>query len=240
MYGAGVTPRPVRSKQNGVRPGDVLTLKTLQGDQDCRVVGSGLDYLNAKLAVVLALPGLVAIVNTLAINVIERTREIGMLRAVGSTQRQVGRMILAESLLQAFEHSNGLVHPLQAPLAAEGVERFKEPGGNGSPGDGHADGHEELAGFPAALRGQGAQGRLEAGLIPGGEGRQSAASLPKGLAGHRRVYVLAQEQRWVRIVQLTGEKVPGLLDNVPQRVEAFAKEGEDPLQQLALVGGDAG
>jgi len=162
--------------QNGVRPGDVLTLQTPQGERDYRVVGIGLDYLNAKMAVayisqsnlaqdlhqtsdlllmanivpgadmeavraavqsliadypsftlldsasfrrsqegffdqalvllyamaaVLALPGLVAIVNTLAINVIERRREIGVLRAVGSTQRQVGRMNLAESLLLA-------------------------------------------------------------------------------------------------------------------------------------------
>jgi putative ABC transport system permease protein len=47
----------------------------------------------------LALPSLIALVNTLAIGVVERTREIGMLRAVGSTKRQVRRMILAESLL---------------------------------------------------------------------------------------------------------------------------------------------
>jgi putative ABC transport system permease protein len=37
--------------------------------------------------------------NTMSINVIERTREIGMLRAVGSTRPQVQRMILEESLL---------------------------------------------------------------------------------------------------------------------------------------------
>ncbi|HLF24792.1 MAG TPA: FtsX-like permease family protein [Anaerolineae bacterium] len=53
------------------------------------------------LMVALALPSLIALINTLAINVIERTREIGMIRAVGSTRRQVRRMILAESLLLA-------------------------------------------------------------------------------------------------------------------------------------------
>ena len=47
------------------------------------------------------LPALLALVNTLAINVVERTREIGVLRAVGSTRRQIGRMIRAESLLLA-------------------------------------------------------------------------------------------------------------------------------------------
>jgi len=50
----------------------------------------------------MALPALIAMMNTLAINVIERTREIGVLRAVGSTRKQIRRMILAESLLLAL------------------------------------------------------------------------------------------------------------------------------------------
>jgi len=49
----------------------------------------------------LALPSLIAMTNTLAIAVIERTREIGMLRAVGTTRRQVRTMIMAEALLLA-------------------------------------------------------------------------------------------------------------------------------------------
>jgi putative ABC transport system permease protein len=48
---------------------------------------------------ILAVPSLIALVNTLGINVLERTREIGMMRAVGATRKQVRRMILAESLL---------------------------------------------------------------------------------------------------------------------------------------------
>jgi len=51
------------------------------------------------MALVLSIPGLIAMANTMSINVIERTREIGMLRAVGSTRPQVRRTILAESLL---------------------------------------------------------------------------------------------------------------------------------------------
>jgi putative ABC transport system permease protein len=47
----------------------------------------------------LALPALITVLNTLAISVIERTREIGMLRAVGTTRRQVTRMVLAEALI---------------------------------------------------------------------------------------------------------------------------------------------
>ncbi len=51
------------------------------------------------LVAALALPSLLALVNTLAISVLARTREIGMLRAVGSTRRQIRRMVMAESLL---------------------------------------------------------------------------------------------------------------------------------------------
>lgn len=51
------------------------------------------------LIAALALPSLLALINTLAISVLARTREIGMLRAVGSTRRQVRRMVMAESLL---------------------------------------------------------------------------------------------------------------------------------------------
>ncbi|MBP6789284.1 MAG: FtsX-like permease family protein, partial [Candidatus Promineofilum sp.] len=53
------------------------------------------------LVIFLAVPSVIAMVNTLAIGVIERTREIGMLRAVGSTRAQVRRIVLAESLILA-------------------------------------------------------------------------------------------------------------------------------------------
>jgi putative ABC transport system permease protein len=49
----------------------------------------------------LAFPSLIAMLNTLAINVLERTREIGMIRAVGGTRKQVRRMVVAEALLLA-------------------------------------------------------------------------------------------------------------------------------------------
>lgn len=50
----------------------------------------------------MALPTFLALLNTLAISVLARTREIGMLRAVGSTRKQIRRMVLAESLLLAM------------------------------------------------------------------------------------------------------------------------------------------
>lgn len=54
------------------------------------------------LIAALALPSLLALINTLAISVLARTREIGMLRAVGATRRQIRRMVMAESLLLTF------------------------------------------------------------------------------------------------------------------------------------------
>jgi len=53
------------------------------------------------LVVVLAIPTLLALLNNLAMSVISRTREIGMLRAVGSTRAQIRRMVMAEALLLA-------------------------------------------------------------------------------------------------------------------------------------------
>jgi putative ABC transport system permease protein len=53
------------------------------------------------LLIILLVPAVLGLVNTLAINVLERTREIGVLRAIGATRRQVKRMVLGESLLLA-------------------------------------------------------------------------------------------------------------------------------------------
>jgi putative ABC transport system permease protein len=50
---------------------------------------------------VLAFPSLIAMLNTLTIGVLERTREIGMLRAVGATRGQVRNMVVVEALLLA-------------------------------------------------------------------------------------------------------------------------------------------
>ena len=53
------------------------------------------------LIAMFALPTLLALLNTLAISVLARTREIGMLRAVGTTRGQIRGMVVAEALLLA-------------------------------------------------------------------------------------------------------------------------------------------
>jgi len=59
----------------------------------------GLVYALLALAVLIALIG---IVNTLMLSVFERTREIGLLRAVGMKRRQVRTMIRSEALILAI------------------------------------------------------------------------------------------------------------------------------------------
>ena len=67
-------------------------------DQNLELFQAAFSGLTA-MVLFLAIPSLIAMVNTLAIGVIERTREIGMLRAIGATRKQVRAVILAEALI---------------------------------------------------------------------------------------------------------------------------------------------
>ncbi len=83
------------------------------------------------LAIIIAVLG---IANTLALSVIERTREIGLLRAVGMTRRQVRRMVRWEAVIIAvFGAAMGmgigiaLDWAVVASLADEGFGAFAVP-----------------------------------------------------------------------------------------------------------------
>jgi putative ABC transport system permease protein len=94
------------------------------------------------VAVVAVLIGVISMVNTMAMAVLERTQEIGILRAVGWTKGRVVRMVLGESVVLAllaavvgtagahlgtyvlvqFPQVNGFIDPGVAPyVALEGV-----------------------------------------------------------------------------------------------------------------------
>jgi putative ABC transport system permease protein len=70
-------------------------------------------YVLLSLSIIISLFG---IVNTLVLTVFERTREIGMLRAVGMTRRQIRRMIRHESIITALIGAT-LAIPLGVVLA---------------------------------------------------------------------------------------------------------------------------
>ena len=72
--------------------------------------------------------------NTLALSVIERTRELGLLRAVGMARRQVKRMVRVEAVIIAvFGGLLGIVVgtvfgvALQQALKSEGVTELAFP-----------------------------------------------------------------------------------------------------------------
>jgi len=80
----------------------------------------GVDKLLNLLYVLLALSVVVSLfgmVNTLALSVFERTREVGMLRAIGMTRRQVRRLVRHESVMTALIGAS-LGLPLGLGLAA--------------------------------------------------------------------------------------------------------------------------
>jgi putative ABC transport system permease protein len=67
-------------------------------DQVLRLLNQAYSMFDA-MAVIAVLIGALGVVNTLTMNVVERTQEIGMLRSIGLTRGQTLVMVLAESLL---------------------------------------------------------------------------------------------------------------------------------------------
>jgi putative ABC transport system permease protein len=79
------------------KPMTIADFKEEQNKQVDQLVGLVLALL--ALSVIVALLG---IINTMALSVHERMRELGMLRAVGMSRRQVRRMVRAESVITAL------------------------------------------------------------------------------------------------------------------------------------------
>jgi putative ABC transport system permease protein len=96
----GVTPENTRRLEQALTAFPDVDVQTLD-----EFTAAQLEDLEATLNIVYALlalsllVSLFGIVNTLVLSVFERTRELGMLRAIGMTRRQVRRMIRHESVV---------------------------------------------------------------------------------------------------------------------------------------------
>jgi len=94
----------VRSQLTDVaKPFVVVSVE--DGSEYVNSASSGIDQLLGLIYVLLALAIVIAvlgIINTLALSVVERTREIGLLRAVGLRRRQLAGMITIEAVATAL------------------------------------------------------------------------------------------------------------------------------------------
>ncbi len=114
-----------------------LVVSVQDGDEFADAQAAQINTLLYLIYALLALSVLIAvlgIVNTLALSVFERTREIGLLRAVGMSRRQLRRMISAESVSTAvfgavLGMALGLVLGLvlQRALVSQGLETLSIP-----------------------------------------------------------------------------------------------------------------
>ncbi|MGC0417143.1 ABC transporter permease [Embleya sp. AB8] len=97
----------------------------------------GIDRLVRQFTLLLALSIVVAavgVINTVALSVLERTREIGLLRAVGAHRRQIRRMIRLEAILittfgaaLGLALGTGLGVAVQHAFASQGFDVLRVP-----------------------------------------------------------------------------------------------------------------
>ena len=101
----------------------IISREQLRTSQE-QVTRGGTIGMNIMLSL-LAAPALLGLANALGINVIERTREIGMLRAIGAKRRQIRRMIVAESLLLSLMGiALGVISGIMLSFVMTGVLEF--------------------------------------------------------------------------------------------------------------------
>jgi putative ABC transport system permease protein len=104
-YAPGASTSQVQPKVNSVLAARFPQTQSQTAAQFKSSLAGQVNSLLALIYVLLALSVIVSlfgIVNTLVLSIFERTRELGMLRAIGTTKRQVRQMIRYESVLTAL------------------------------------------------------------------------------------------------------------------------------------------
>ena len=134
----GADPATVRGAIEAVTAAyPVVNLKDIEEFKDERrgQVDQLLMIINALL-VLSVLIAVLGVVNTLVLSVIERTRELGLLRAIGMSRRQVRRMVRLESVvISLFGTALGvglgalLGSSVVGALEGQGISRVIVPGG---------------------------------------------------------------------------------------------------------------
>ena len=101
-YSAGANATSVRGSINTVLKGSFPQVHSQTAAEYTKEVSNKVDKFLLLVYVLLALSVLVSlfgIVNTLVLSIYERTRELGMMRAIGTSRRQIRQMIRYESLI---------------------------------------------------------------------------------------------------------------------------------------------
>jgi putative ABC transport system permease protein len=98
---AGLDPETLANRIDAQFPG----LATMTGDDFDQQIGAATSILNAILigvALLSLIVGGLSVVNTMAMSVAERTREIGIKRAIGGSRSRIVRELVTESSLLGF------------------------------------------------------------------------------------------------------------------------------------------
>ena len=104
-------------------------------------------YVLLALSVVVSLFGMV---NTMILSVLERTRELGMLRAIGMSRRQARRMIRHESVITALIGA-ALGPAARRPPGRDRHRRARRPGARPPPAGRSAPRLHDVAALAGAL-----------------------------------------------------------------------------------------
>ena len=114
---AGLVETAMTAQNIGLRPGGPFGARTIDEVSDDRVAGLDIIItLLAVMAVVIAVVGGVGLSGVLSLSVLERRREIGVMRAIGASSGQVIRLFVGEGILLGWL-SWMIAIPLSIPAA---------------------------------------------------------------------------------------------------------------------------